>query len=142
MAAFLTGAHPKKTDGADIHNGVSVDQVAASKIGMNTRLPSLELGIERSAKRDDCDSGYSCVYTSNMSWRSPTSPVAKEVDPAAVFDRLFGDAMQDQSLQERSKQDRYKTSVLDLVIEDAKTLQKQTGWHRSAEAGRVPVRGA
>ena len=127
VAAFLTGAHPKKTDGADIHNGVSVDQVAASKIGMNSKLPSLELGIERSAKAGRCDSGYSCVYTSNMSWRSPTSPVAKEVDPAAVFDRLFGDAMKDQSLQERSKQDRYKTSVLDLVIDDAKALQKQLG---------------
>lgn len=127
VAAFLTGAHPKKTDGADIHNGVSVDQVAASNIGMNSKLPSLELGIERSAKAGRCDSGYSCVYTSNMSWRSPTSPVAKEVDPASVFDRLFGDAMKDQSLQERSKQDRYKTSVLDLVIDDAKTLQKQLG---------------
>ncbi len=127
VAAFLTGAHPKKTDGADIHNGVSVDQVAASKIGMQTKLPSLELGIERSAKAGRCDSGYSCVYTSNMCWRSPTSPVAKEVDPAAVFDRLFGDAMKNQSVQERSKQDHYKTSVLDLVIEDAKRLQKQLG---------------
>ncbi len=127
VAAFLTGAHPKKTDGADIHNGVSVDQVAAGKIGMQTKLPSLELGIERSAKAGRCDSGYSCVYTSNMCWRSPTSPVAKEVDPAAVFDRLFGDAMKNQSVQERSKQDRYKTSVLDLVIEDAKSLQKQLG---------------
>ena len=127
VAAFLTGAHPKKTNGADIHNGVSVDQVAADKIGMQTKLPSLELGLERSAKAGNCDSGYSCVYTSNMCWRSPTSPVAKEVDPAAVFDRLFGNATQDQSLQERSKQDRYKTSVLDLVMEDAKALQASLG---------------
>lgn len=127
VAAFLTGAHPKKTNGADINNGVSVDQLAASKVGSRTRLPSLELGIERSAKAGNCDSGYSCVYTSNMCWRSPTSPVAKEVDPAAVFDRLFGDAMAKGSFQERSKHDRYRTSVLDLVIEDAKTLHKNLG---------------
>jgi hypothetical protein len=127
VAAYLTGAHPKKTDGADIHNGVSVDQLAASKVGMKTRLPSLELGIERSAKAGRCDSGYSCVYTSNMCWRSPTSPVAKEVDPAAVFDRLFGDATKNLSFKERSKEDRYKTSVLDLVREDAKALQKNLG---------------
>ncbi len=127
VAAFLTGAHPKKTDGADIHNGVSVDQVAAGKIGMQTRLPSLELGVERSAKAGRCDSGYSCVYTSNMSWRSATSPVAKEVDPAAVFDRLFGDASRDLTLQQRTKEDRYRTSVLDLVQDDAQSLQKKLG---------------
>ncbi|MHB8866849.1 MAG: DUF1552 domain-containing protein [Pirellulaceae bacterium] len=124
-AAFLTGAHPKKTDGADICNGVSVDQMAASKIGRQTRLPSLELGLERGAKAGNCDSGYSCAYTSNLSWRSPESPVAKEVDPTAVFDRLFGDAMADASLQQRTKRDHYKTSVLDLVLEDAQDLQRK-----------------
>ncbi len=127
VAAFLTGAHPKKTNGADISNGVSVDQLAAGEIGTQTRLPSLELGLERSAKAGNCDSGYSCVYTSNMAWRSPTSPVAKEVDPGAVFDRLFGDALKDQSLQDRSRQDRYKASILDLVLEDAKALQTKLG---------------
>ncbi len=127
VAAFLTGAHPKKTNGADIHNQVSVDQLAASHIGTQTRLPSLELGLERSAKAGNCDSGYSCVYTSNMSWRSSTSPVAKEIDPRAVFDRMFGDALKDQSLQDRSKHDRYKTSVLDLVTEDAKALHAKLG---------------
>jgi hypothetical protein len=127
VAAFLTGAHPKKTDGADIQNGVSVDQVAASKIGAQTKLPSLELGLERSAPAGRCDSGYSCVYTSNMSWRSPTSPVAKEVDPAAVFDRLFGDATRDQSLANRSKRDRYQVSLLDFVMEDASRLRRRLG---------------
>ena len=127
VAAFLTGAHPKKTDGSDIHNGVSVDQVAAGKIGMQTKLPSLELGLERSAPAGRCDSGYSCVYTSNMSWRSATSPVAKEVDPAAVFDRLFGDMAQDDSLANRSKRDRYKISVLDFVLEDANRLRGRLG---------------
>jgi hypothetical protein len=127
VAAYLTGAHPKKTDGSDIHNGVSVDQVAAGQIGMQTKLPSLELGLERSAPAGRCDSGYSCVYTSNMSWRSATSPVAKEVDPAAVFDRLFGDVAKNDSLASRSKRDRYKISVLDFVLEDANRLRGKLG---------------
>ena len=94
---------------------------------MQTRLPSLELGLERGAKAGNCDSGYSCAYTSNLSWRSPESPVAKEVDPAAAFDRLFGDALADASLQQRSRRDRYKTSLLDLVREDAQDLQGKLG---------------
>ena len=91
-ASFLTGAHPHKTPGKDIHNGVSVDQVAAEKIGQRTRFASLELGCERGPQGGDCDSGYSCAYSSNISWRSPTSPMSKEVNPRAVFDRLFGPA--------------------------------------------------
>jgi len=126
-AAFLTGAHPRKTDGADIHNGVSVDQMAASKIGTLTKLPSLELGLERSGKAGNCDSGYSCAYTSNLSWRSPESPVAKEIDPAAVFDRLFGDSTTDQSEMQRARQNRYRTSILDLALEDAQDLQRKLG---------------
>ena len=70
MATFLTGGHPKKTDGADIKVGMSVDQVAAEKVGKATRFPSLELGIERGAQAGNCDSGYSCAYSSNISWRS------------------------------------------------------------------------
>ena len=61
LACFLTGTHPLKTDGAGIRVGVSVDQVAAQKVGTQTRLPSLELGIERGAQSGNCDSGYSCA---------------------------------------------------------------------------------
>jgi hypothetical protein len=77
VAAYLTGAHPRKTDGANIYNGVSVDQLAAEQIGGQSRFASLELGCERSATSGDCDSGYSCAYSSNMSWRTPTSPVGR-----------------------------------------------------------------
>ena len=84
VAAFLTGAHPRKTNGADIQNGVSVDQLAAKHVGDATRFASLELGLEASAQAGNCDSGYSCAYASNMSWRGATNPVAKEIDPAAV----------------------------------------------------------
>jgi hypothetical protein len=125
-ASFLTGAHPAKTSGADIKNGQSIDQAAAERIGSLTRFPSLELGIERSAQAGNCDSGYSCAYSSNIAWRSETSPLAKEIDPRAVFDRLFGEvgAELDKS---RAKRDKYRKSILDFVQEDAKGLHRQLG---------------
>jgi hypothetical protein len=126
-AAFLTGAHPKKTHGADIKNGISVDQAAAEAIGKLTRLPSLELGLERGAQSGNCDSGYSCAYSSNLSWRTPTSPVAKEINPAAVFDRVFGNQDLDEQTKSRSKRQRYKKSVLDFVLEDANDLRRKLG---------------
>jgi hypothetical protein len=127
VAAFLTGAHPKKTDGADIKNGPSVDQIAAEKIGNLTRFPSLELGLEGSSKGGRCDSGYSCVYTSNMSWRSPTTPMSKETNPREVFDRLFGNGDKNAVAGSRSKRDKYRKSVLDFVLEDATDLRKRLG---------------
>jgi hypothetical protein len=126
-ASFLTGAHPVKTAGADIKNGQSVDQVAAERIGHLTRFPSLELGIERSAQAGNCDSGYSCAYSSNIAWRNETSPLAKEIDPRAVFDRLFGVEDRAEMTKTRVKRDKYKKSVLDFVLEDAKGLQKNLG---------------
>src|SRR5262249_36197576 len=74
MSAFLTGCQPKKTHGADIRVGTSVDQIAAQKVGERTRFPSLELGCERGQQAGNCDSGYSCAYSSNLSWRSETQP--------------------------------------------------------------------
>ena len=101
LASFLTGVHPLKTDGAGIRVGVSVDQVAAQKVGKQTRLPSLELGIERGAQSGNCDSGYSCAYSSNISWRSANMPMAKEVNPRQVFDRLFPPAARQLSPADR-----------------------------------------
>src|SRR6516162_2163272 len=75
QAAFLTGAHPRKTEGADIRVGVSVDQVAAAAIGDRTRLSSLEIGCEGGGLAGGCDSGYSCAYSSAISWRSATQPL-------------------------------------------------------------------
>lgn len=127
VAAFLTGAHPKKTSGSDIKNGPSVDQIAASQIGNQTRLPSLELGTEASSPAGRCDSGYSCAYTSNMSWRTATSPVAKEVDPGLVFDRMFAGSNHQLSAKEKANRRRQKQSILDLVHEDAKSLHRNLG---------------
>src|SRR5208283_1067757 len=125
-ASFLTGAHPHKTSGKDIHNGISVDQVAAEKLGHLTRFASLELGCERSAQAGNCDSGYSCAYTSNISWRTPTSPMSKEVNPRAVFDRLFGPAeLTAEDRARRAQQERRRKSILDFAAEDAAELRRK-----------------
>ena len=134
LASFLTGTHALKTDGAGIRVGVSVDQVAAQKIGRQTQLPSLELGIERGAQSGNCDSGYSCAYSSNISWRSANMPMAKEVNPRLVFDRLFASRAHEGSPAERLKRELYRKSILDLVIDDAQQrLLQPAGCQRSAQ---------
>jgi len=124
-ATFLTGSHPRKTDGADIEAGVSVDQVAASEIGKQTRLPSLELGIEAGRQAGSCDSGYSCAYSSNISWKSPSTPMAKEINPRAVFERLFGNGVDD--AKARAERNFYRKSILDFVSDDAARLRARLG---------------
>ncbi len=118
LSAFLTGVHPHKTDGTDIRNGISVDQAAAARIGEKTRLASLEIGTEQGAMAGNCDSGYSCVYSSTMSWRSATQPLPKEVNPKLVFERLFA-AGNDPS---KAKRDARRKSILDYVRDDSKSL--------------------
>ncbi|MCW5941320.1 MAG: DUF1552 domain-containing protein [Fimbriimonadaceae bacterium] len=122
-AAWLTGVHPKKTDGTDIRCGISVDQLAAAHVGKQTRFASLELGCERGALAGNCDSGYSCAYSSSISWKTENTPVAKEVNPRLVFERLFGSG----DRAEESARIRSRRSVLDFVIEDAAALQGQLG---------------
>jgi hypothetical protein len=123
LAAFLTGAQPRKTDGTDIRAGLSVDQAAAGVVGDQTRLSSLEIGCEAGSMAGNCDSGYSCVYSSTMSWKSATQPLPKEVNPKLVFDRLFGGG----SAEERAKVRARRKSVLDLVREDSKDLNGKLG---------------
>lgn len=123
MAAFLTGCQPRKTDGSGIRAGISVDQVAASAMGGQTRLASLEIGCDPSAHAGNCDSGYSCVYSSTISWRSATTPMPKEVNPKLVYDRLFG-VPGDTS---RALGDLKRRSLLDLVREDVTTLRARLG---------------
>jgi hypothetical protein len=127
MGSFLTGAHVRKTHGADIKAGISVDQVAAKRVGLRTRFPSLELGLERGAQAGNCDSGYSCAYSSNLSWRSDSTPNAKEVDPRQIFDRLFGGPVKDENDAARAKRLHYKKSILDFVRDDADGLKNQLG---------------
>jgi len=127
VASFLTGAHPYKTDGKNIKNGISIDQAAAQAVGDRTRFPSLELGTEPSSQGGRCDSGYSCVYTSNMSWRTATSPMTKETDPQALFDRLFGSGDVAEDARGQQRRGRYRKSILDLVSDEAQGLQKRLG---------------
>jgi len=124
-SAFLTGAHPYKTSGANIRVGVSVDQIAAARIGHHTPLPSLELGIDHSATAGNCDSGYSCAYSSCISWKTPTTPMAKEVNPKLVFERMFGNA--NVAPQERERRNFLRKSILDLVRDDSDRLNKKLG---------------
>lgn len=127
VASFLTGAHPRKTSGADIQNGISVDQVAAEAVGNATRFASLELGTEPSQKSGNCDSGYSCIYSSNLSWRTATSPMAKEIHPRAVFDRLFGNSEPNEQEKAKWLRQQRQQSILDFVNDDAKTLRGKLG---------------
>lgn len=126
-ACFLTGAHPVKTAGADIAAGVSVDQVAAQALEGRTRFASLELGCEPALQSGDCDSGYSCAYSSNISWRTPNTPVAKEINPRLVFDRLFMLGSERETTEARRERLVRRRSILDLVRADAKRLERGLG---------------
>lgn len=123
-ASFLTGAQARKTAGNDISLGVSVDQFAAGQVGRRTPLPSLELGCELGQPTGNCDSGYSCAYSSNISWADETTPVPKVVDPGRVFERLFGDPAR---AEDREARLRRRASVLDFVLDDSRRLERGLG---------------
>jgi hypothetical protein len=124
---YLTGAHVRKS-ATDIHidNPMSMDQVIARKIGGETRLPSLEIGMEDPRQSGSCDSGYSCAYTNNISWKSETQPMPPILDPRMLFERLFG-ANAGLSPAEIQRQQRIRTSVLDYVKESTQSLAKDLG---------------
>ncbi|HYV31196.1 MAG TPA: DUF1552 domain-containing protein [Candidatus Binatia bacterium] len=127
-ATFLTGCKARKTPGADIKVGVSVDQIAAQRIGDETRLPSLELGTDKARLAGNCDSGYSCAYSFNISWKAESTPMPPEVDPRQVFDRLFGNGNSGEMEEVRIKRDRYRKSILDFALEDARKLRSDLGY--------------
>jgi len=126
-SVYLTGMHPKKTDGKDINVGVSADQVIAQQVGGDTRFPSLELGTDGGAQSGNCDSGYSCAYSSNISWRTANQPNTKETSPRNLFIRLFGDPKARASEAEIAREASYTRSILDMVNEDSKRLRARLG---------------
>jgi hypothetical protein len=126
-ASYLTGVHPRKTAGADIQNGISVDQIAAREIGARTRFASLELGCDDSRTVGNCDSGYSCAYTNSLSWRGPATPMPPETNPRLVFERLFGDVDTALSPETRARRLRHRRSILDLVGERTTELSATLG---------------
>ena len=124
-ATFLTGCMPKKTAGSDIQLGVSVDQIAAQKIGHLTRLPSLELSADGQRSAGRCDSGYSCAYQFNLAWKNETMPMAPEMDPRLAFERLFGYGASGAQGEAGARRQRLQKSILDTVMDQAKSLQGQ-----------------
>jgi len=126
-ASYLTGMHPKKTSGADIKLGISVDQVAANAVGDQTRFASLELGTEPGRLAGNCDSGYSCAYSNSISWRSETMPNPPEINPRLVFERLFGSDDQPADPAVRARRKAYKKSILDFVRDDTQSLLGDLG---------------
>jgi uncharacterized protein DUF1552 len=123
-ATFLTGQQARKTSGNDINLGISVDQFAARQIGTETRMPSLELGCENGKRAGSCDSGYACAYSSNVSWADEDSPMPKMVNPAAVFETLFGDARRTEEQRQRLKK---RASILDFVRDESKRMERHLG---------------
>jgi hypothetical protein len=122
---FLTGVRVRKTQGADIRAGISVDQVAANQIGRLTRFPSLEITSDMVRQTGDCDSGYSCAYQCNMAWSSPTTPVPPEPNPRAVFERLFGAGAPGERRANFQLRQQQQRSVLDFVLDDARDIQQE-----------------
>jgi len=122
-STFLTGVRIKKTSGADIRAGVSVDQLVARRIGHLTRFPSLELTCDGVRKSGGCDTGYSCAYDYNMSWRTPNTPMAPEPNPRMVFERLFGAGPAGERRKNYAIRQQQQKSVLDFVLDDARELQ-------------------
>jgi hypothetical protein len=125
-ASWLTGAHPKKTRGADIRNGQSIDQLLAQQIGQTTPLPSLEIGLQDVRMVGGCDSGYSCAYSNTISWGSPTLPLPYETNPRRVFEQLFGSG-DTTDPEARAIQLRQNRSLLDFVLQDTQRLTPKLG---------------
>jgi hypothetical protein len=125
-ATWLTGVHPKKTGGADIHAGVSADQIAARHLGKVTQFGSLEMGLEMPTLAGNCDSGYSCAYTNTISWSNPTTPLPMEVNPRAVFERLFGDGDSTDAAA-RMTALKEQSSILDYLTGDLDRLESNLG---------------
>ena len=131
-AVFLTQAHPKKTQGSDVHAGTSLDQIYAQKFGQDTAIPSMQLSIETVDQAGGCAYGYSCVYTDSVSWASPTQPLPMIRDPRAAFDSLFGVGA---TPAERAAHRTADKSILDWVTGEVARLQKNLGAGDRARLG-------
>lgn len=125
-ATWLTGVQPLKTDGR-VMLGISADQVAAASIGDRTKFRSLVVGCDSGLRGGQCDSGYACAYSGNISWEGPETPAGKEVNPRRIFDRLFrgGEDAEDQAA--RLVRLRHRRSLLDFVARDARSLSGRLG---------------
>ena len=131
-SSWLTGVHCKRTEGADVRNGISADQIAAQALGAATPLPSLELAIDLNFLAGQCENSYSCAYLNTLAWQSSTSPQPTENNPRIVFERLFGDGGTPAQRQAQARENR---SLLDSVMADLARLQKDLGPSDRARVG-------
>ncbi|MCH2202782.1 MAG: DUF1552 domain-containing protein, partial [Fuerstiella sp.] len=125
--SFLSGMPPKFTAGADVRAGITFDQVAAGKWASETRVPSLQLGLEDSRMVGNCDSGSSCAYTNSISWKDAETPLPVDVNPRSVFERLFGTVDPSLSPEDRARRLLYRRSILDVTRESTRDLVNQLG---------------
>ena len=123
-SSWLTGVYPKRTEGADVRNAVSADQIAVSVLGKDTALPSLELAIDLNFLAGQCENSYSCVYLNTLAWTSPTTPLPTENNPRIAFERLFGDGG---TAERRAAQARQNHSILDSVLDDLHRVERRLG---------------
>jgi len=126
-ATFLTGQRARKTSGKDIQVGVSIDQLAAKHVGQATRFRSLELSCDAVRNSGSCDSGYACAYQYNLSWSTPTTPVTPEPNPRLAFERMFGAGTHGERVKNYQQRLHTQRSLLDFVLEDVQTLNRQLG---------------
>jgi hypothetical protein len=123
---FLTGTRLRKS-ATDIQAGISIDQVMANQVGHLTRMPSLEITCDNVRKSSGCDSGYSCAYQYNISWRSSTTPMTPENNPRLVFERLFGSGAPGERVANMKLRQKEQRSILDFVLDDARSMQRRLG---------------
>jgi Protein of unknown function (DUF1552) len=122
--AFMSCAHPKQTEGADVEAGTTIDQMIAAQICRDTKLPSLEVSVDRNDVVGACDHGYACAYMNSMSWKTPTTPLPSETNPRFVFERMFGIGATAEERLARVREDR---SILDALTEEIATLRRRLG---------------
>src|SRR5687768_6135882 len=122
--AFMSCAHPKQTEGADVQAGTTIDQMIAERICRDTKLPSLEVSVDRNDVVGACDHGYACAYMNSMSWKTPTTPLPSETNPRFVFERMFGIGATAEERLARAREDR---SILDALTEEIAQLRRRLG---------------
>jgi len=123
-SAFMCANKPKKTAGADVYNGTTIDQMIAQKIGGSNLMPSMQLAVEDpGANSSNCGEGYSCTYTNTISWSSPTQPLPMELNPQVVFERMFGDGS---TVEQRAKRRMRDNSILDSLTSSLSRLRNES----------------
>ncbi len=122
-SAFMSANKPRRTAGADLYNGTTIDQLIAKKIGQDNLLPSMQLAVEDpGAASSNCGEGYSCAYSNSISWSTPTTPLPMELNPQVVFERMFGDGSNPKERAARRSRDR---SILDSLTRSMTRLRNE-----------------